>query len=853
MIARTLLPGLFFLLLLRTEGANTLPVLPFPQYVTEGKSNLTYPARLRFQATGMTAEATGRLTGHWQDFASGLTHPAQGAATVSLVLLGKDAKADKRLQQRADSSFNNIGREGYLLIMNEQERIIAAHTETGLFYGLQTLKQLTRARWNKAVFIADWPAFATRVIYDDISRGPISTVAYIKQQIERMAEIKINYLSFYIEHVVQPVSHPDFAPENGKLTIAQIKELSAYAAKYHMQLIGSFQSFGHFDKILSLPRYRSMGETNTLISPLDPKARKFLEQVIGELCDAFSAPWFNVNCDETFDLNKGRSKAYIDSIGPARFYSDHMKFLYDVVTKHHKKMMMWGDIALQYKEIPDMLPRDIIYLTWEYSDQQSYARWMQPFADRKLEFMVCPGILNSYRLFPDMVMAKGNIAGFLAAGKRQGATGAFTTIWDDGSTYLFSGDWYGVYTAAEKSWNIDTVQDDSFDSRYEINAYGTNNGCYVKALFKLMELRGLKLTYNLNELLWQQVLLPEKGKKMLLNNSSVPAAKAILLEASKLISVAAPLWNRDDVNTLQHAIGQYTIVMDTRTILANTVKHYQEVLMLAAARPQEATALLTSSAKDIHELVNRYVFMKERYSAAWKRENQDYWLKEVLLPYDKKIQDLTQLEAALLTTAASITKQLSPPPADSIRLNIAETRFSYFQNWMLAGPFPGGDKVSVPAFLYAENNEYNRPPSPGDFTMYQGKTYRWQKFATPNGGIIDLDERFGKAVNATAYAYCNITAKEASVAASFLSAPAGAEVFFNGDRVTGVAGNDTMRGEKKFPLSIKAGINHLLLKLPNSEMAIPWQFTFRLAADIDVINQKHKYQTNPKNKVYEAE
>ncbi|WP_315824202.1 family 20 glycosylhydrolase [Paraflavitalea speifideaquila] len=248
----------------------------------------------------------------------------------------------------------------------------------GSFYGLQTLKQLTRGQWAQALVIVDWPAFATRVIYDDISRGPISTVAYIKEQIERMAEVKINYLSFYIEHVVQPLSHPDFAPTNGKLTIGQIKELSAYAEQYHIQLVGSFQSFGHFEKILSLPQYRSMGETNTMISPLDPKARQFLEQVIGELCDAFNAPWFNVNCDETFDLNKGRSKVYIDSIGPARFYSDHIRFLYDVAKKHHKKMMIWGDIALQYKDIPDMLPRDIIYLTWEYSDQQSYARWIQP-------------------------------------------------------------------------------------------------------------------------------------------------------------------------------------------------------------------------------------------------------------------------------------------------------------------------------------------------------------------------------------------------------------------------------------------------------------------------------------------
>ncbi|AXY74237.1 glycoside hydrolase [Paraflavitalea soli] len=851
MIGKTLIPGLFFLLLLGAARGNTLPVLPYPQQVTADQGALSYPARLRFQSIGINAPMTTRLTEHWNNFAAGLPHPVAGTATVSLVLLGKNAQRDKDLQQKAGAGYQHIGQEGYVLIMNEKERTIAAHTEAGLFYGLQTLKQLTRGGWNKTVSITDWPAFATRVIYDDISRGPISTVAYVKQQIERMAELKINYLSFYIEHVVQPVSYPDFAPANGKLTIAQIKELSAHAAKYHMQLIGSFQSFGHFDKILALPQYRSMGETNTLISPLDPKAREFLEKVIGELCDAFSAPWFNVNCDETFDLNKGRSKAYIDSIGPARFYSDHMKFLYDVVTKHHKKMMMWGDIALQYKEIPDMLPRDIIYLTWEYSDQPSYARWIQPFADRKLEFMVCPGILNSYRLFPDMVMAKGNIAGFLAAGKQQGATGAFTTIWDDGSTYLFSGDWYGVYAAAEKSWNIDTLQNDSFDSRYEINAYGTRNGGYVKALFKLMELRGLKLTYNLNELLWQQVLLPEKGKKMLLNNTSVPAANAILQEASTHISRAAPLWHKDDVHTLQHAIEQYQIIMDTRTTLVQTVKQYQEAQGMTAARPQESKVLLLASARGIHALASRYVAMKDRYRAAWKRENQDYWLKEVLLPYDKKIADLHQLEAALLSAAANTGKQAALPPADSLRLTIAETRFSYFQNWMLTGPFPGNENSPVPAFLYAENNEYNKPPSPGDFTMYQGKTYRWHKFATPNGGIIDLEERFGKVAHSSAYAYCNITAKEAAVSASFLSAPAGAEVFFNGMQVMAIPGTDTMEGEKKYPLPFKAGINHLLLKIPQG--GSPWQFTFRLAADINVINSKHKYQTNPQNKVYEAE
>ncbi|RYG46810.1 MAG: glycoside hydrolase, partial [Chitinophagaceae bacterium] len=415
-----------------------LPVLPYPQQVLSSTELVSFPSRLNIQSQNLDQSTAARLVAGWNKFSAEIGANKLPAAELTLVLLGKNKKADSLLLATAFKDANRIGREGYILVINKKQRLLAANSETGLFYGLQTLKQLTRSGWNTSVSIIDWPSFEHRVIYDDISRGPIPTVAYIKKQIERMAELKINYLSFYIEHIVQPVSHPDFAPANGKLMIADIKELSAYAANFHMQLIGSFQSFGHFEKILALPQYKSMGETSTLISPLDPNARKFLADVIGELCDAFSAPFFNVNCDETFDLGKGRSKPYIDSIGPAKFYADHLKFLYDVVKSHGKRMMMWGDVALQHEEILDILPKDVIYLTWEYGDKKSFDPWIQPFVKRGLEFMVCPGILNSYRMFPDMAMAKANIKGFLEQGKQHGSTGAFTTIWDDGGTYLFA-------------------------------------------------------------------------------------------------------------------------------------------------------------------------------------------------------------------------------------------------------------------------------------------------------------------------------------------------------------------------------------------------------------------------------
>ncbi len=90
MMARTLIPGLFFLLLLGTAKANTLPVLPYPQQVTDNQSALNYPGKLRFQSIGIPADATGRLTGHWNNFVSGLSHPVAGTATVKLVLLSKE-------------------------------------------------------------------------------------------------------------------------------------------------------------------------------------------------------------------------------------------------------------------------------------------------------------------------------------------------------------------------------------------------------------------------------------------------------------------------------------------------------------------------------------------------------------------------------------------------------------------------------------------------------------------------------------------------------------------------------------------------------------------------------------------
>lgn len=833
-------------------GSDTLPVLPYPQSVSFGTGALVASSDIEMKTTGVNSGQLQRLKAHFEALKNEIKHiKAKAALRVEFLMLSDAQTKGGRFWDKASTYKDSLGAEGYILSAENSSVIICASSEAGLFYGLQTLKQILRSNFSREVFIADWPAYKVRVVFDDISRGPVSRVDYIKKQIERLAELKVNYLSFYIEHVVRTVSHPDFAPENGKLTIAQIKELSAYAEKYHMKLIGGFQSFGHFEKILALDQYRSMGETPSLISPLDPKARAFLKDVIGELCGAFNAPWFNVNCDETFDLNKGKSKAYIDSIGADRFYADHLNFLYDVLKSHNKKMMMWGDVALQHEKVLDMLPKDVVYLSWEYGANNNYDKWIKPFASRGLEYMVCPGILNSYRMFPDMNMAKSNIKGFLTEGKKSGASGAFTTLWDDGGAYLFSVDWYGVYYAAEKSWNLHRKNEASFDQRYTATAYRSDNVNYVKAVEKLLELRSLPLTYNMNDLVWHQQILPGPAKQLWLNNQDVAIAEKILREASALLSASGALINKADITALQHTIEQYQILMDSRQLVASLARSYQKAMQMQPTDAAVTRRVLDQSADSLGLLAGRYKAIAAKFDRLWLAENQPYWLDVVLQPYKSKAAELSDLEKTLRTLAASLDQNALPSPAQ-VGLDIVETQHSYFQYWLLAGPFPTEKHGSVPEFMYSQTREYDKPPIPGAIAIYQNKNYRWKKFASDTGGPVELDAYYGQKPVAAAYAYCTLNVTGQDVTEVFVRAARGSEVFCDGKRVAIITSDHKGKEEQSIPLTLKKGNHQFLLKLPASEEG-PWNFSFRLGTGIQVVNSKHKYQTNSKNKIYEAE
>ncbi|MCK5738284.1 beta-N-acetylhexosaminidase, partial [bacterium] len=393
---------LFLFLMVLTVQAASLNLVPMPKTVILKKGNFTFdnsvvirvPADcdsvIAFSAQLLQAEVTADLN---------LTLPVQsesGKRTIHLAICSQDEQMEQICRKNKLSVTEELGKEGYVILVRSKEIAVTSLTARGLFYGVQTLKQLIRgnAVENRipAVSIRDFPDMAIRGFQDDISRGPVPTMSFLKTEIRRMAEVKINYLAYYTEHVFQSTKYPEFAPPGGSLSAEDIKELSNYARKYQIELLGNFQSFGHLSHILKHPRFAHLRETRSVISPVFEESYEFLENILTEVAQAYDSPLFNINCDETHGLGKGPAKAMVEEIGIDSVYARHINRIQGILEAQGKRVMMWGDIALKYPEIIPQIAKNTIMGSWNYGALYDFEWAIIPFREAGFDVIVCPGI-----------------------------------------------------------------------------------------------------------------------------------------------------------------------------------------------------------------------------------------------------------------------------------------------------------------------------------------------------------------------------------------------------------------------------------------------------------------------------
>ncbi len=281
-----------------------------------------------------------------------------------------------------------------------------------------------------------------RAVSDDISRGPVPTVDYIKRQLRTFAAFKLNMHSFYMEHTFASESHPLIGPAGGSLTPAEIRELVGYAKRYHIELVPEQQTFGHLHKALKLEKYNELAEVpyGDVLSPQQPGSYKIVADWYRELDQLFPGKFFHIGADETFELGEGQSREVAKTRGVGAIYFEHLDRVRDVLKPYNRRLMFWGDIALNHPELIGNVPKDMIVMNWNYGPRDSFESRIKPFKDAGLDQFVCPGVGNWNQIFPNVDSASKNIVNFVRDGQAAEAMGMMNTTWDDDGEVAFRDD-----------------------------------------------------------------------------------------------------------------------------------------------------------------------------------------------------------------------------------------------------------------------------------------------------------------------------------------------------------------------------------------------------------------------------
>jgi hypothetical protein len=562
----------------------------------------------------------------------------------------------------------NLNEEGYVLHVWNDGVVVAGASAAGTFYGLQTLKQLVRGEGREAyvqgVSIVDWPAMRWRGVSDDISRGPVPTVEYIKRQLRTFAAYKLNLHSFYMEHAFSSSAHPLIGPEGGSLTPAEIRELVAYAKSYHIELVPEQQTFGHLHKALKIEKYAPLAETpyGDVLSPQQEGSYKLVADWYRELDKLFPSQFFHIGADETFELGQGQSREAARARGVGAVYFEHLNRVRELLKPYNRKLIFWGDIALNHPDLIGSIPKDLLVANWDYAPREDYASRIDPFKNAGLQQFVCPGVWGWNQIFPNVDASSKNIINFVRDGQSAGAIGMINTTWDDDGETLFEHGWYGVVLGAAASWQTGIVDQNKFDADFDWAFFRNDGDEFVKAIHALGSVNTTLGIRTSNDLFWR-----DPFTTAFQNDARANAEKIREMRLSVERALESLLRNRQRARRNASMVAAMILAaqrLDHLGRRAQTVEklsreYWDAYLNLGdRARVRRLRRYASPIYNQLREITEELAELRAGYREQWLAENRPYWLDSVLARYDhamgewlKKSRELGEVLRAYETTS----------------------------------------------------------------------------------------------------------------------------------------------------------------------------------------------------------
>lgn len=278
--------------------------------------------------------------------------------------------------------------ESYTLSVTPQRILIQATSGAGLFYGIQTLLQLSQPMRTgysvTSIEIQDTPRFAYRGFMLDVSRHFFSK-DFVKKQIDALAYYKINRLHLHLTDAAgwrieikkyplltefaawrtdaswkkwwnggrKYVRYDEPGAYGGYYTQDDIREILAYARQHHITVIPEIEMPAHSEEVLAAyPQLSCSGEPykNADFCVGNEETFTFLENVLTEVMELFPSEYIHIGGDEAGKAawktcpkcQKRMKDEHLSNVDELQSYLIHRIEVF--LNAHGRKLLGWDEI-----------------------------------------------------------------------------------------------------------------------------------------------------------------------------------------------------------------------------------------------------------------------------------------------------------------------------------------------------------------------------------------------------------------------------------------------------------------------------------------------------------------------------
>ncbi|MFD8143119.1 glycoside hydrolase family 20 protein [Streptomyces sp. NPDC059708] len=196
--------------------------------------------------------------------------------------------------------------ESYTLTVEGGRVTVTGPDEAGVFYGTRTLKQEIRGAGSAPEgTVKDAPAKPQRGLNLDIARKNF-TPDWIEDRLREMADLKLNQLGLHFSDDqafrIESDTHPEIV-STPHLTKADVREITALAARLHIAVVPEIDSPGHLGAVLrahpDLQLRDAAGKAvKGAVDISNPASAKLVDDLLREYLPLFPAGAWHLGADE---------------------------------------------------------------------------------------------------------------------------------------------------------------------------------------------------------------------------------------------------------------------------------------------------------------------------------------------------------------------------------------------------------------------------------------------------------------------------------------------------------------------------------------------------------------------------